>query len=215
MARNRRDDYDDEDDDYEDERPARRRPAPRQSAARPPNNTAVKVIAILGGVFALVVLVCGGISVYVYMSIARGVNEAQQRMLAEAKAREAAAAKAQPPAPVPGWMADEKVTDKGMAKEAGLDFIGYLRDGRFAPAAGMMTNDLRETESVDTLSRHAATNQQILSWPRLHGLRDRTPFGPKEGTTFRFELGTPWGDIPLTMVKQGDRWLVSSVTFPK
>lgn len=72
--------------DDEDDRPRRRRDdddddRPVRSSGG--GNTTVKVLLIVGGVIVLLVLICSGVALYVYTSVARGVNEMQQKMQVE------------------------------------------------------------------------------------------------------------------------------------
>src|SRR4051794_8081991 len=73
MPRDRSDDYDRPAGRYRDDydRLRSRRPAPEPDTG---GNTAVKIIAIVGGVVVAISLVCGGVAYYVLYSVKKGAE---------------------------------------------------------------------------------------------------------------------------------------------
>src|SRR5260370_1110739 len=73
MPRDPSDDYDRPAGRYRDDydRPRSRPPAPEPDSG---GNTAVKIIAIIGGVVVAISLVCGGLAYYVFYSVKKGAE---------------------------------------------------------------------------------------------------------------------------------------------
>ncbi len=215
MARDRLPRDDDDSDDDRPRRAPRRQPrdgdddndfeeTPRPRAKPAGGNTAVKVLAILGGVLVVITLICGGLIFMVYRSVARGFNDVQQQMQQdmqknaarrgeEQKQQEAAAAN----------------SDKVKATAAAEAFIQEVKGGRAGAAYRMMSADYRRRTTEAEFAKLVAANSA--------GKGSTSPvradlFAPDSGTTYTFEVWAGFKTVKLTAIKENGAWAIDVYT---
>jgi len=231
MARDRRDRRDDDDSDDSDDarprRPARRRPrddddsddAPRPArGAAKPDNT-VKVLLIVGGLVLTLVLICAGVVLIIYNSVARGFGAAQQKAqqdmtkMAEQQQKEMNKVFDKAVGKMDDDMkkskSDEANSDKAKATAAVVAFMQEVKGGRAAAAYQMMSPEYRQKTTQATFTELMQANAGDLG-------RTFTPradfFSPETGTTYPFDLSIGFKKITVTAIKQGGQWVIDVFT---
>lgn len=200
----RRDEYDDdydrprrrrrdEDSDDEDDDP---RPAKPGSGAT--------IVMVLAGTVVACLLICGGIGVYIYRSVARGVDAARQdvqqqvdtnlqRMKEEGERREAQRKK------------DEEAADRTQAKKLADQFLAEAKGGRAEAAYALTTADFQKRVPLAEFQKQTGP----LATRDGRAVQLQAAFGaPAAGTTFTFENFGGLVTVNLTVVKDDGRWLV-------
>lgn len=223
MPRRPRDDYDDED---FDDRPRRRRRAEesddeddfdRPRAGRP--STAPTVLLILGGVFLASLLICGGVGLYVYRSMARGADEVRQQVQAAAE-RAQEQAREQHRQNVERSQRDQETRkrqeesgDKVQATKLMEQFVAELKADRADAAYKLTTADYQKRVPAAEFAKAAAV---LASADARHVHMQGDFWAKPAGSTFAFDGTGPWNlAVKVTVIKDGDRWLVDRFTATK
>ena len=217
MARDRRDDDDDDD------RPRRaRRPRddddddrPRSARRKPKADNTVKVLLIVGGVLVVLVLICAGVGLTVYTSIARGVGNAQQKAqqdftkMAEQQQKEMNKSMDQMGEDVRKRQADAANSDKAKATEAVAAFLQEVKGGRAAAAYRLMSAEFREKTTEAAFAEFLRANATDISrtFPPHADI-----FAPDTGTTYAFDISTGFKKTNVTAVKQDGKWVIDVFT---
>lgn len=214
------------DDDDEDDRPRRaRRPRdddeddeddrPRSARRKPKADNTVKVLLILGGVLVVVVLICAGVGLTIYKSIARGVDDARSKtqvdfnklaeenmkqhnknvdkMLDDQQQRQQKAANA----------------DKVKATEAAAAFMQEVKGGRGAAAYRMTSAEFRGRTSEAAFEAMVRDNAPALA-------KSVAPhadiFAPESGSTYAFSIWAAFQTVNVTAIKQDGKWVIDVFT---
>ena len=220
MARDRRNDENDDD------RPRRaRRPRdededdddrPRSARAKPAGgNTAVKVVLIVGGVLVVITLICAGVGLVIYKSIARGVDDARaktqvdfnklaeenmkqhnknvDKMLDDQQQRQQKAANA----------------DKVKATAAAAAFMQEVKGGRAAAAYALTSADFRGRTTEAAFAALVRDNAPALA-------KSVAPqadiFTPESGSTYAFSIWAGFQTVNVTAIKQDGKWVIDVFT---
>ena len=217
MARDRRDDDDDDrprrarrprDDDDDDDRP-------RSARRKPKADNTVKVLLIVGGVLVVLVLICAGVGLTVYTSIARGVGNAQQKAqqdftkMAEQQQKEMNKSMDQMGEDVRKRQTDAANSDKAKATEAVAAFLQEVKGGRAAAAYRLMSAEFRQrtTEAAFAEFLRANAAQINNTFPPHADI-----FAPDTGTTYAFDISTGFKKTNVTAVKQDGKWVIDVFT---
>ena len=176
-------DYDD-DDDRDDDRPRRRpRYEPRPSSG---GNTAVKIIAIIGGVILTIVLVCGGT---VYFAVNRFFKFGEESI---AKMQE-----------------QQKNSNRAKSQAAADTFIRNLKAKRFDEAFQMTTANCRKKHA-----NPVALEEFVKDNPKIKDVNMLIPkdFG-ENATIYNFEdtmfaQGGGFNKLEVTVVLEGADWKI-------
>jgi len=225
MARDRRDRDDDDDDDERPRRPARRRPrddddedddAPRPARRPAKSDNTVKVLLIVGGVVVVLALVCGGVTVYVYSSIARQIGVAQNQLVAE-EAKIAAEHQRARDVEIAKIGEDHRKeraaavnSDKTKATEAVAAFMEEVKAKRPAAAYRMLSAEYRRKTTEEAFAAFLAANATHFARPFPP---QADPFAAETGSTFTFNVN-PVARKRCTVVatKEGGQWVMDSFT---
>lgn len=226
MARDPRDRRDrDDDEDFDDDRPRRpprRRPRdddddrPRPGRGRPRADNTVKVLLIVGGVVVALALVCGGVAVYVYSSIARQIGVAQNQLVAE-EAKIAAEHQRARDAEIAKIGEDHRKeraaavnSDKTKATEAVGTFMQDLKASRTAAAYRVMSAEYRRTTTEAAFGAFVTANATHLN---SHFPPKADPFTVETGTTYTFNVNTTGlKRCTVVAILEGGKWVMDSLT---
>ena len=222
MARDRRDRDDDSDDD---DRPRRAPRRPRddddfEEVARPRakpagDNTAVKVLAIVGVVLVALTLICSGVIFMVYRSVARGVNDAQQQAQQDMTRMAAEQQKVMNQELVKAGndmqqrQAEAANSDKAKATAAVAAFMQEIKGGRAGAAYLMMSAEYRSQTTQAAfaeLLRANATDLNRTFAPRADF------FAPEAGTTYAFDISAGFKKTKVTAIKEDGKWVIDVFT---
>ena len=208
-------DRDDEDYDDRPRRPARRRPRdgdrPRRGTPRPDNT--VNVLLVVGGVVVALALVCGGVAIYVYSSIARQIDATKNQMLAD-QAKLAAEQQRVANEEMSKSMAAARQaavnSDKTKATEAVAAFMQEVKAKRPAAAYRMLSAEYRGRTTEADFAAFLAANATHFERPFPP---QADPFAAETGSTFTFNVN-PVARKRFTLVatKEGGKWVVDSLT---
>ena len=218
MARDRRDDDDDDD------RPRRaRRPRdddddddrPRSARRKPKADNTVKVLLIVGGVLVVLVLICAGVGLTVYTSIARGVGNAQQKAqqdftkMAEQQQKEMNKSVDQMGEDMRKRQTDAANSDKAKATEAVAAFLQEVKGGRAAAAYRLMSAEFRQKTTEAAFAEFLRANATDINntFPPHADI-----FAPDTGTTYAFDISTGFKKTNVTAVKQDGKWVIDVFT---
>ncbi len=233
MARDRRPR---DDDDFDDDRPRRApRPRPRddddddfEEADRPRprpagSNTAVKVLAIVGVVLLGITLICSGACFLVYRSIARGVEETQQRLAQAAAESQKRAEESRKEAEKQALLdapkreaerkkreADEAATDKAQATVAVQAFMFELKGGQTAAAYQSTTTAFQARVTEAAFEAMVKPPGVALNFNVMMVRPDH--FAPSSGRSFTYEIWLVTRTAKVTAVKQDGQWRVDQFT---
>jgi len=197
MARNRPDDYDDRD--YDDDRPA------RQTSGG--GGSAVKIIAIIGGVLVALFVVCGGLIFGGCYLMHRSVQNMQSQMVGQLDKMQADNEKR---------MEAAKNSDKSLSKVAAEKFLAEVKAKRYDAAYQLTSQSYRKgttrKEFQDYVTKHY--DALIATSPMQEDF-----FAPDSGTTYVVtKKGRDAGafvDVKLTMIKEGGGWKVDQINVGK
>ncbi len=199
MARARR--PDDEDDDDFDDRP--RRPRGRRAdddrGRPPPPSNAPKILLIIGGVFVALTLICGGVALYIYNSIAKGINQVQQDMHQKVQQN------------LDEMREEEKNADKPKATAAVSAFFQEVRGDRLAAAYQMTSSDYRKRVPETEFGELVAANAKNLKSGHLNVVPD--VFAPNKGTTYAYEIWVGFATANVTAVNENGKWVIDRFTI--
>lgn len=198
MARIRRDDdYDDFDDDP---RPRRRRPQDDSTGM-----TAVKIVAIIGGVVVTVVLTCGGLAYYAISSVFQTADKLQAKVGEQFEKMRKEQEKQQQ---------ELANSDKEKSKEFANNFVQEVRGQRGDAAYAMTTPAYQGRVSLEQFKELIAKQAKVLE--RFGGFFTDI-HAPDKGTTYTFKESIPdFGKLKkllVTAVKQGNGWKVDQFSI--
>ena len=201
----RRDEHDDE---YEDDdRPRRRRrdedsddedddprPVRRRATSGGSGNT---VVLALAGTVLGVFLICGGVALYVYRSVARGVDQVQQNMKSDMERMRVEQEQRKK---------DKEGSDKALAGKAVDQFLVEVKADRPEAAYQLTTADFRRRVSPDEFRKQIAG----LADASVRWLEMRADFfAPDDGSTFVFDSSGGFGTtVKITAVREAGKWLI-------
>ncbi|MFL5340834.1 MAG: hypothetical protein ACJ8F7_11860 [Gemmataceae bacterium] len=194
MARSRSDaDYDDYDD------------RPRQPAGG--SNTAVKIIAIIAGVFVVLCLVCGGVIFLIVRETSRAAANMQSQMVGQLdKMQEAQAKRA----------AELEKSDKAVSKQTAEQFMTEVKARRYDPAYQLTSDAYRKRTTRKEFEAFVTKNFAALT---AAGSLMEDHFAADQGTTFVFTRHAPTSDgiqnVSVTVVKEAGAWKVDEVSVTK
>ena len=195
MARSRADaDYDEYDD----------RPRP---AAGGGGNTAVKIIAIIAGVFVVLCLVCGGVIFLIVRETTKAAASMQSQVMGQLDKMQAEQAKR---------AAEMEKSDKSVSKLAAEQFIAEVKARRYDPAYQMTSSAYRKQTSRKEFETFVTRNFTALS---AGGFLMEDPSALDQGTTFVFTRHAPTRDgimnVSVTVVKEAGSWKVDDLSVTK
>lgn len=210
MARKRSDDDDDfddrprsrrsdeEDDEDDDERPRRRRSSSKKSGG----TSAVTILLILGGVFLGIVLICGGVGVYFYTTVARAVVVKQQQVAVQ---QQQVATQAEQ------RVKAEENTDQGRAKKVVDQWVSNVTKSQFSEAYALTSPNYRskvsQAEFTALLKPLAGEFSTIAPSVVLE-----EPFAAKTGTAFGFKLfWTGTQDVNFQVKNDNGNWQIDQI----
>ena len=214
-------------DDDEDDRPRRaRRPRdddeddeddrPRSARRKPKADNTVKVLLIIGGVLVVVVLICAGVGLTIYTSIARGVGNAQQKAqqdftkMAEQQQKEMNKSMDQMGEDVRKRQTDAANSDKAKATEAVAAFLQEVKGGRAAAAYRLMSAEFRQKTTEAAFAEFLRANATDINrtFPPSADI-----FAPDTGTTYAFDISTGFKKTNVTAIKQDGKWVIDVFTI--
>jgi hypothetical protein len=218
--------YDDRDDNRfrrEDDRPGDYRDdRPRQAAPASGGGSALPIVAIIGGVLALVLLVCGGVVFYIIYSFqqagkqmaqtgqqmtgtfAKAVekqNEEFERMNKNIQAKHAQDEQER----------KEKEAEARKATQFANTFVGEAKNGRIANAYGMTTASFRRRVSQKEFADQVKEDSNTL---RAMGAlaQPGDPEPPYQFANQHPSFGK-WTKLELTVIKAGDDFKVEQFSI--
>jgi hypothetical protein len=235
MPRYREDDEDDR----------RRRPRDEDDRLRPASgggNTTVTIMLILGGVFVLIALICGGVALYIYTSVARGVNEVQQRV-EEEQQRTAKRMQEEHAETVRQMEADQKrmreesdrrmrdaqaasekdrqefekrrraIENRTQAKRAVEAFLAEVRANRIEESYKLTTAGFQARVRLDEFRTLA--DIFVRTKDRVLTMRADSTSAPDGKPVTFTSFGGRQTSAKMSVIREGDRWLIDQFTVEK
>lgn len=211
---------DDEDDDFED-RPRRRDDRPRRRRDEdddrdPPErrsgtSTGTNVALIIGGVILGIFLICGGVSLYIYMSVKRGVQEVQAKLAADNERMRVEGEKNRKEQETKdaAKKEQEKNSDWGKAKVAADSVMQSVKGRRYEALHEGATAAFQKRLTVEQLKKLIDDNAEHLDSFRAFE-KDWGQEPSLTGTTYTYtnRLMTARGfkTVKVTMVSEKGEW---------
>jgi outer membrane murein-binding lipoprotein Lpp len=211
---------DDEDDDLDDrprsrdDRPRRRREEDDDREApvgRSGSSTGTTVALIIGGVILGIFLICGGISLYIYMSVKRGVQEVQAKLSADMERMRVEGEKnrIEQEAKDAAKKEQEKNSDWGKAKVAADGIMQSVKGRRYEAIHEGATAAFQKRVSIEQLKKLIDDNAEHLDNFRAFE-KDWGQEPSLTGTTYTYtnQLMTARGfkTVKVTMVMDKGEW---------
>ena len=194
----RRDDYDDD----EEDRP-RRRSQPAGS------NQATKIVLIIGVVILGIFMICGGLALYIYISLAKGIDETKTNLQQQAqqdmeKNRQKSKEDEQ-----------RRLTGNKVQAEKGMNaFLAELKGNRAETAyTELTTSDYRNRVTLDEFRKMA----DILAINDSRGatMMKGDFFAADDLKTYAYESFGFGPRIRVTMILKNDQWLVDRLSIAR
>jgi hypothetical protein len=195
-----------EDDDYD--RPSRRR---RSEPSNDGGNTAVKIVAIIGGIVLLFALICGGLVGYGIWSARKAADEASRefaktadkqldKMAEEQRLREK----------------ERESSDRAVSLRAAEAFSQELKGRRVDAAYALTTVEYQRrvtrAEFAELLDQHK--DELNTGLPFREDI-----FAPEQGTSYIYKRnlfargGGGFLELSITIVKVGNTWKVDQLSI--
>jgi hypothetical protein len=202
MPKSRR--FDDDDDDDRDPPSRRSRPQPKAGG-----NTAVKIIAIIGGIFVVICLMCGGLIWYAVHSAKKAADETRQDLVKHVEQNQKDFNKR-----VDEDRKQRANSDKALSEKAAEAFFQELKGRRVEAAYKMTTAAYQGRVTQEDFASLIEANSQAL---QQVALLNSDIFAPDSGTTYQYSKNAVIRAkrivISVTVIKDGATWKVDQFSI--